>query len=169
MSTSENLCLSKVGSSLLFSTVFHFPLCSYFLAVFAQRKETNPEIGYIWKQKEQCFNLLHFVAFQMCSDLNCVKKQPDVMRSEIGLLPALASFLLSSFISIPELRLQYWTSNFNWVAARSAQRFDKVMVGQEGYWCDSRKYCTWIFGKAMTDVSCFFSSTWGCFSVKNNS
>lgn len=168
MSTCANLWLSKVGSSFLFSTVSYFPLCSHFVAVFTQHKETNPEIGYIWKQKEQCFNLLHFVAFQTCSELNYVKKQPGAMPSEIGLLPALTSLLPSSFISIPELRLQYWTSNFNWVVPCSAQRFDKVMVGQEECWCDWRKYCIWIFGEAK-NVSCFFSWTWSCFSVKNNS
>lgn len=147
MSTSPNLWLSKVGSLLLFSTVFHFHLCAHFVAVFTQHKETSLEMGYISKHKERCFSFLYFVAVQRCLDLNYMKKQSDAIRSETGLLPTLRSFLPSSF-SIPDLRLQCQTSNFDWIVAWSAQGFDKVVVGQEGSWHDSRKYLIWIFGRS---------------------
>jgi len=92
MSASPSLCWSEVASLFLVSTVFHLPLCSRFVAVFTQHKETNLEMGYISKHKEQCFNLLYFVAVQRCSDLNYVKKQSHAIRSEIGLLPLFRSF-----------------------------------------------------------------------------
>lgn len=85
------------------------------MAVFTQHKETTLEMGYISKHREWCFNL-YFVAVQRCSDLNYMNKQSDALWSEIGLLPALRSFLPSSF-SIPELRLQYQASNFDWIVA----------------------------------------------------
>lgn len=143
------------------SNCFSFPLEFSFCGCVhtAWGNKCGDRLHFRTLHKEQCFcfKFLYFVAVQRCSVLNYVKKQSDAVRSEMGLLAPLKSLLKSSFVSIPEFRLQYHTSNFVWIVAWSARGFDKVMVGQERCWHDSGKYRILNLGEeAMTGVAYFF-------------